>query len=297
MTIAPDELSILRALARTVGVPLPPVERIDVQADGARVSGLRWGGGPARVVLLHGAALNAHTWDATVLPWGADAVALDLPGHGESDWRPDGDYTPATLADTVAPALDRLVGRGVLAPRFGIVGQSLGGLTAVAVANRIARVEQVVLVDILPLPADGATAVAAFLAWPSVFASRREIVDLAAAHGLGGNAEALAQAVHLNTRLRPDGSVVWKHHLALLGPDAILRGDAEAAWDALTRLALPVDLVHGSRGILERQTVDRFRSRRPRGLVVEVDAGHNVQEDAPAELAQVLGTLTGGIVT
>lgn len=297
MTIASDELSILRALARAAGVPLPPVERIDVWVDGARVSGLRWGGGPARVVLLHGAALNAHTWDATVLPWGVDAVALDLPGHGESDWRPDGDYTPATLADTIAPALDQLVGHGVLAPRFGIVGQSLGGLTAAAVAHRIAGVEQVVLVDILPLPADGATAVAAFLAWPCVFASRREIVELAAAHGLGGNTEALAQAVHLNTRVRPDGAVVWKHHLALLGPDAILRGDAGAAWDSLTGLALPVDLVHGSRGILDRQTVALFRSRRPRGRVVEVDAGHNVQEDAPAELATVLEALAGRNVT
>lgn len=67
------------------------MERIDT--DG--VSALRWGSEAPRVVFLHGGAQNAHTWDTVVLGLGEPALAVDLPGHGRSAWRDDGDYSPS----------------------------------------------------------------------------------------------------------------------------------------------------------------------------------------------------------
>ena len=51
-------------------------------------------------------------------------VAVDLPGHGHSDWRADHDYTPASNAEDVAVALRELAPASRL-----VVGMSLGGLT------------------------------------------------------------------------------------------------------------------------------------------------------------------------
>ena len=70
---------------------LPVVERVDTVVatdDGQReVSALRWGDSAPEVVLVHGGAQNAHTWDTVVLCLGRPALAIDLPGHGHSGWR------------------------------------------------------------------------------------------------------------------------------------------------------------------------------------------------------------------
>ena len=58
------------------------------------------------VILIHGAGGSHLTWPAEVrrLP-GQRIFALDLPGHGDSSWREDADYSPHTLAPDVATAL------------------------------------------------------------------------------------------------------------------------------------------------------------------------------------------------
>jgi esterase len=94
------------------------------------VSGLHWGPREPEIVYLHGGAQIAHTWDAVALAVGRPALALDLPEHGHSSWRPDRNYSPRANADVVAEVIaDR-------APRAGlIVGMSLGGLTLISLAS------------------------------------------------------------------------------------------------------------------------------------------------------------------
>ncbi|MCE7885702.1 MAG: hypothetical protein DYH08_17905 [Actinobacteria bacterium ATB1] len=61
----------------------PEVRREWLEArSGLRLSALVWGCGPAELVLLHGGAQNAHTWDTVALALGRSLVAVDLPGHG-----------------------------------------------------------------------------------------------------------------------------------------------------------------------------------------------------------------------
>ena len=57
---------------------------------------------PARVVFLHGGGQNAHTWDTVIVGLGEPALAVDLPGHGRSAWRDDGDYGPKLNAETLS---------------------------------------------------------------------------------------------------------------------------------------------------------------------------------------------------
>ncbi|GAA3821149.1 alpha/beta fold hydrolase [Cellulomonas soli] len=288
----------LAAEAADLGLhaPLPALRRVTTPTPDGRISALAWHDEPARVVLLHGAALNAHTWDGTLLHWDVPALAVDLPGHGESDWRTDGDYRPTTLAPALLDALRTWQSEGLLAERPVLVGQSLGGLTAVRVAAGLPS-RRVVLVDILPVPPGAAVEVAQFLAGPTSFASREEIVERALAFGLGGSRSRLARAVELNTRIAPDGSVVWKHHLATLGPAAIPDLDVPGSWAAIGALESPLDLVLASRSLVGQASVDELARLRPQARVLRVGAGHNVQEDAPRALAEVLVQVAGADVS
>ena len=79
------------------------------------------------VLFLHGGGQTRHAWGATaqlVADRGWRTVALDLRGHGDSQWAPNGDYSfTAFCADAVAVA-DQLDRPPVL------VGASLGGMAA-----------------------------------------------------------------------------------------------------------------------------------------------------------------------
>ena len=52
------------------------------------MSGLKWGASPPELVLLHGGAQNAHTWDAVAIALDRPLLALDLPSHGHSECVP-----------------------------------------------------------------------------------------------------------------------------------------------------------------------------------------------------------------
>jgi pimeloyl-ACP methyl ester carboxylesterase len=109
--VSDDEFQYLPEEAAEVGAvgPPPVVTRVAVDTEGGRVGVLRWGSRPA-TTFLHGAGLNAQTWDNTLLALDRDALAVDLPGHGDSDWRDDFDYRPATIAAAVAEVLDAVAG-------------------------------------------------------------------------------------------------------------------------------------------------------------------------------------------
>ncbi|WP_121060045.1 alpha/beta fold hydrolase [Microbacterium telephonicum] len=298
-----DELRFLPEQAAALGVAAPPVRRLThTLPDGRTVSALRYGDAPPVVTFLHGAGLNAHTWDTTVLALGMPALSVDLPGHGDSSWREDAAYTGGILAADLAEPLAAWTDR----PQV-LVGQSLGGLTAAAVAAahpELAR--RLVIVDITPgIDPDGdAAQIAAFFAGPADWASREELTARALSFGLGGSPDAAARGVFLNSRVRADGRVEWKHHFARIAnalaadPDAAAAASArqgamrgllaDSGWDDLARVTAPITLVRGERGFVTPADAVVFRERVPAAEVVDLPTGHNVQEEAPVELAGIV---------
>lgn len=294
-----DEFSFLPAQAAAAGVDVPRVERVGLTLpDGRTLSGLRFGEGSPRVTLLHGAGLNAHTWDTTLLHLGVPALALDLPGHGDSSWREDAAYVGRVLAPDVVAALEAWTdGPQVL------VGHSLGGLTAAALAaSRPDLVDTVVIVDITPGidPSGGPAQLRAFFAGPTDWATRDELVEKALAFGLGGARAAAERGVFLNTRVRPDGRVEWKHHFAHLAaaaaaagadtgtPDAVRAVLASTGWDDISAVRSPIVFVRADRGFVSADEADELVRRAAHARVRVVPTGHNVQEEDPAGLASLL---------
>lgn len=294
-----SEFSYLPAQADALGVPLPPVERVTLPLDDGRIlSALRFGTGAPRVTLLHGAGLNAHTWDTTVLALQEPVLAIDLAGHGDSSWRDDADYTPRTLARDIAAAFDAWA----VPPQI-VVGQSLGGLTGAALAAvRPDLVSELVVVDITPGidVTAGPAALREFYAGPTDFASRDELVDKAMSLGFGGSRAETERGVFLNTRVREDGRVEWKHHFAHLAAQALAAHDPgsvaapsvlhETGWEDLSAVRAPITLVRAQRGFVSEADAAELQRRVPTARLVTLDATHNVQETAPTALAALIAS-------
>ncbi|HEX4905435.1 MAG TPA: alpha/beta fold hydrolase, partial [Acidimicrobiales bacterium] len=149
--VAYDEFSYFHENAAEYGLPYdgPPAvrrEAVDL-GDGRRLSALVWGTDDPELVLVHGGAQNAHTWDTVAMALDRPLVAVDLPGHGHSDGPREGATTdPVSNADDVAKAV------AALAPNAsGVVGMSLGGMTSIALADAHPElVRSLILVDVTP---------------------------------------------------------------------------------------------------------------------------------------------------
>ncbi len=267
--------------------PIPTVRRFFVAVDGLRqLSGLRWGDGSPELVLVHGGAQNAHTFDTVALAMERPLIAVDLPGHGHSDAGPFGSAAIASHAGDLAAALDELI-----RPPRPVVGMSLGGLTSIVLADeRPDLVESLVLIDITPgVTADKARHITDFVNGPVSFDDFDALLERTVRFNPTRSVSSLRRGILHNAIQRPDGSWVWRHQqhprVELAAPDV---GDL---WDRLGSLSVPVTLLRGMAmgSVVSDDDEAEFRRRRPDDVVVHVaDAGHSIQGDAPLELAALL---------
>jgi pimeloyl-ACP methyl ester carboxylesterase len=93
---------------------------------GGRIMAARHGSGPPSVIALHGWSRNSSDWDDVLR--GEDALALDLPGFGNTPV-PDEAWGTPEYADAVVAAICN-----VAATPFTLVGHSFGGRVAVQIA-------------------------------------------------------------------------------------------------------------------------------------------------------------------
>ena len=66
------------------------------------------------VILLHGGGQTRHAWELQVRNYpecGFYAVALDLRGHGDSDWSPDGSYKVENFRDDLLSVIRQIESR------------------------------------------------------------------------------------------------------------------------------------------------------------------------------------------
>jgi pimeloyl-ACP methyl ester carboxylesterase len=292
-TIEYDEFGLFHENASEVGLPFddpPEVARVWVDvAPGQRVSALRWGTGDPELVLLHGGAQNAHTWDTVALALGRPLVAIDLPGHGRSDWRPDKAYWPAENARAVAAAVRELAPNAAA-----VVGMSLGGLTALALASEAPElVRRLVLVDVTPGVDEGkASAIISFIAGPESFASFDEILDRTVTYNPTRSVSSLRRGILHNAHERPDGTWAWRYDRFEI-PEGSTIPDFGDLWSYVDAVDVPLFLVRGADSpVVSDDDVAELTRRQPAVRVAVVEgAGHSVQGDQPLELARLIQEL------
>ncbi len=277
------------------GAPIVRRERVEI-ADGRSLSALVWGESDPEYVFLHGGAQNAHTWDTVLLALGRPAVALDLPGHGHSDGGRSGYLDLHGNAEDVAVAIRDLAPRAAA-----IVGMSLGGATALAVAAAAPDVvRRLVLVDITPgVTNQKSSAITNFVNGPESFPDFDAILARTVEHNPTRSVSSLRRGILHNAEQRQDGTWVWRYarHRAIGNPSGSgTTVDFAGLWDVVSGLKVPVMLV---RGMLPQSVVDdadeaELLRRQPSAVVKHVaNAGHSVQGDAPVELATLISDFAG----
>ncbi len=130
MTIGGRETLEAYRDAQTAGAE---IARRFVELDGRQVSYLTAGDSAAgpTILLIHGSGVSARYWLNQLRGLGAalQVMAIDLPGHGESD--PIQNASVETYAEAVANFLDALETGPVI-----VAGHSLGGAVSIALAAR-----------------------------------------------------------------------------------------------------------------------------------------------------------------
>lgn len=285
------EFALLPENAEQIGHtgPLPPVERI----DSGDVSALKWGADAPRVVFLHGGGQNAHTWDTVVLGLGVPALALDLPGHGRSAWREDGDYGPKLNAETLRPVLRELAPTARL-----VVGMSLGGLTALRIAaTEPGLVPALVLVDVTPAAPErheemtkAQLGAVALVQGDRTFPSFEAMLDVTVAAAPHRDRNSLRRGVFHNSKRLDDGTWTWRY-------DAFRKGDGfDGLWDDVPSITMPTTLVRGANSyFVHDEDAAAFAKGAPgfQRTHVVADAGHSVQGDQPRALVDILAQVLG----
>jgi pimeloyl-ACP methyl ester carboxylesterase len=236
------------------------------------------------VLFLHGGGQTRHAWGKTadaVAAEGWRAVTLDLRGHGDSEWAPNGDYSfTAFCADCVA-VVDQLGRPPVL------VGASLGGMSAMLAEGTSDRTVScgLVLVDIAPkVNGPGIDRIRTFM--QSGFDGFDTLEDAAAAIA--------AYTPQRNKRTNPaglqkvlrerDGRWYWHWDPRVIG-----QGRTEVPPDRLsglldvatTNIHVPTMLVHGLQSdVVTQEGVDDLLARIPGATAVGVDgAAHMIAGD------------------
>ncbi len=238
-----------------------------------------WGGPGAPVVLLPSGGQTRHSWAGVgqaLAASGFEAIAVDLRGHGDSDWDPDGVYRHATVAaDLMA------VCAGLAEPAAG-VGASLGGVAALLAVGELGLdVAGLVLVDIVPRSErSGVRRVVTFLAGgQDGFASVEEAAE--AVRGYKGR-PVDADRLRQNLRLGEDGRWRWHWDPRLVSHQGRHSRDIpERMAAASAGVTVPTLLVRGRRSdMVSDEGVAEFRALVPHAEYVDVaGAAHMVTGD------------------
>jgi pimeloyl-ACP methyl ester carboxylesterase len=242
---------------------------------------LDWGTeGRPPLLLLHGGAQTAHSWDEVAPDLARDhhVLALDQRGHGDSDRAPGGRYRRDDFVADVRAFLDDRKW-----PATTVMALSLGGLNAIAfAATHPDRVRGLVVVDVTPTISEGGgKAIAAQLAVRD-FGSFEEAVARAQAFNPLRTAENLRERLRHALRETPEGRWTYKFDPAIGGGG--LETDFERLWEQVRTIRCPTLLVRGAQSaILSREAAARFGRELPGSALVEVPrAGHSVMGDNPA---------------
>lgn len=238
------------------------------------------------IVLLHGFAASMHWWDGVLGALSAQhlVIRFDLLGHGGSA-KPSSGYTMEHQAQLVEEALTQL---GV--HRALIVGHSMGGLVATALATRDrALVAGIVLIDSPPTSGAGKLPFVARLVFvPVLGQALRQIIS----NGMVEKAlqEAFVPAFKLPHQFVSD---FWRmtytsYVSSSSDSDAYLK--RESLDSRLTAIGLPVLALYGTEDkLVSPSSVHADYTRVPGAQVVAISrAGHSPMVEKPSATSRLI---------
>jgi non-heme chloroperoxidase len=212
------------------------------------------------------------------------ALAIDMRGHGDSDWSEDGDYGPETYVNDLRDIMHTLDEPPAL------VGASLGGITSLLSQGELypSTASAIVLVDITPrVERDGIERIVSFMtSHPDGFESLEQAADVVAKFVPHRPRPADTAGLEKNLRLGDDGRWRWHWDPKFLSRAAGRSPEAALLWPnrlsaAAESLAIPTLLVRGGMSdVVTEETAREFLASVPHAEFVDVEnAAHMVAGD------------------
>ncbi|WP_157496938.1 alpha/beta hydrolase [Hahella ganghwensis] len=266
------------------------MKEISLQLPDIKLGGLRWGeGNPVRVLALHGWLDNAasYTFLAPKLAEaGCDIIALDLPGHGNSQHRPSGSsYHLVDYIREVGQAIEVLEWH-----RPVLLGHSLGAVVSSLYASAAGEsLSKLVLMEALGPMADpaertGENIKRALNRALNPSAKKRPYYSIEKAvedrsRGFGGITHQAAEALVRRNLVADKQGWVWKTDSRLRWP-SFLRFTEPQVENYLSAINLPTLLVAASNGIISLDPESNSRLRCvSHAKKVLVEGGHHMHMD------------------
>ena len=254
--------------------------------NGLRIHYLDWGAaGRQPLILLHGIARLAHTFDHLAPHYSRDyhVIAVDMRGHGDSDWDPRGDYLVEDYTRDVEGLIEQLGLRDIV-----LWGNSTGGRVAQVLAgSRPELVVAVIVEDVGPER-------------PPAISDRRAKRMVEEEKGWASMDELLAQIrstyprtpelllralVAHGSRLRADGRVLWRRD------PAINKGFVPTEiWRFVRAIKAPIIyILGGASTIVPPETQDELKRVLPQVQMVTMPGlGHYPSEERPEEFLAIV---------
>jgi len=257
-----------------------------VTANGLRLHYLEWGdpSGPP-MILLHGIARHAHTFDHIARAFAGDhhVIALDMRGHGDSAWSPAGAY----LVEDYVKDLEAVVAQLRLG-RLTLLGNSTGGRVVQVYAGlHPDQVERLIVEDVGPeRPQNIADAFARRVEQEANgWATEDELVAQLVAANRRTPEPLLRTYAHYGVKPRADGRLIWKRDPNLV------KGFVETElWASVSKITAPaLYVIGGGSRIVPPETQARLTTTLPRCRVVVMPGlGHYPDEEDTAGFMKIV---------
>ena len=250
----------------------PPYTDRFVTVNGLRLHYLDWGSSSKPpLIMLHGIGRHAHTFDHLAADLARDyhVIAVDMRGHGDSAWSPEGAY----LVEDYVKDIEGLVAQLQL-HRVTLLGNSTGGRVVQVFAGLYPElVERVIVEDVGPER-------------PQEIASNFSRRVKEEADGWAAEEELVAQLVkqngrtperllrtyaHYGVKRRADGRLVWKRD-----PNLVKGFVATELWQHVRRITAPILYVLGGAStIVPAEAQQRLKQTLPQSEIVTMPGlGH-----------------------
>ncbi len=291
--------------ARALGVEFSrPAEPKDefLDTNGLRFHYLDWGESYSTpVLMLHGFAQTCHSWDFAALSLcdRLRIIALDQRGHGDSQWAPDGDYSPEAHQRDLHAFVQALELGDLI-----LMGLSMGGRSSFTYAAvHPERIKALVIVDAAPLhQRSGSDAVRRFVQAGDELDSIDEFVGRA--HRYNPNPrrtpEQIKGSLLHNLMQLPNGKWTWKYDKALRAPGRRPSPDpglTRRLWGYMEKIKCPTLVIRGSESnVVSQDTAEEMCSRLSQGQLAVVEgAGHLVPGHNPSGFNRAVAQFLDGL--
>jgi pimeloyl-ACP methyl ester carboxylesterase len=273
------------ALWLTLPQAQQPAERF-VTVNGLRIHYLEWGSaGNPPLIMLHGIGRVAHTFDHIAPHFAGKyhVMAVDMRGHGDSEWDPKGAYLVEDYVKDIEGLARELRLRNIV-----IWGNSTGGRVAQVFAGLHPElVAAVISEDVGPeRPREIADGMTTRLKQEDEkgWASEEELFEQLKRGSLRTGEEILRAYARYGSKRRADGRVVWKRDAAI-GNGFI----PTELWRFVREIKSPIIYILGGRStIVPAETQEQLKKTLPQAQIVTIPgAGHYPSEENPKEFLAV----------